>query len=249
MASIGGTKATLPARAGAGSALVVRSEAQGIVAAIDLPGAKTGVGQVAEDGTVVYPASDASGDSTAVQLLANGSTRVQTVIGGRGSDHQIHYRMRGFRPIMSGTSAAFLQTGDGEGMVPLEEPWAVDARGRAVPTHYEIRGDSLVQVVEAGSRAAYPIVADPVWVWMNFGFGAKLNRYETNRAKDYAGAAAICAALAGQLRRYVTVSCGVYAAWMTTQSNLANSDRPKSCLYLVVIPAPTVWRYRDGYCK
>jgi hypothetical protein len=44
-------------------------------------------------------------------------------------------------------------------------PWATDAAGRSVPTHYELDGDVLVQVVEHQSgEFSYPIIADPsVW--------------------------------------------------------------------------------------
>lgn len=47
----------------------------------------------------------------------------------------------------------------------IAAPWARDATGRAVPTRYEIRGSTLVQVVEhRGGNVSYPVVADPsVW--------------------------------------------------------------------------------------
>ena len=40
-------------------------------------------------------------------------------------------------------------------------PWAVDAHGGAVPTHYELDGTTLVQVVDHHAGMAYPVVADP----------------------------------------------------------------------------------------
>lgn len=40
--------------------------------------------------------------------------------------------------------------------------WARDARGRAVPTHYDIQGRTLVQVVDhRRPGVAYPVIADP----------------------------------------------------------------------------------------
>ncbi|AAT88280.1 hypothetical protein Lxx02310 [Leifsonia xyli subsp. xyli str. CTCB07] len=45
--------------------------------------------------------------------------------------------------------------------------WAKDANGAAVYTHYEIRGDTLVQVVEHDRpNVTYPVVADP-WLGVN----------------------------------------------------------------------------------
>lgn len=53
-------------------------------------------------------------------------------------------------------------------------PWAFDADGREVPTHYEISGDSIVQVVDhVGGDFAYPIVADPTY------YGESLISYVT----------------------------------------------------------------------
>lgn len=43
-------------------------------------------------------------------------------------------------------------------------PWAIDANGDDVPTHYEITEGGIAQVVEhAGAGFAYPIVADPTY--------------------------------------------------------------------------------------
>lgn len=39
--------------------------------------------------------------------------------------------------------------------------WAVDAEGAPVPTHYEIEGSSVIQVVEISNDTKFPVVADP----------------------------------------------------------------------------------------
>lgn len=46
-------------------------------------------------------------------------------------------------------------------------PWATDANGQSIPTHYETDGTSLTQVIEHNSVAnvAYPVVADPIYWW------------------------------------------------------------------------------------
>ncbi|PCK70543.1 hypothetical protein PL1_2861 [Paenibacillus larvae subsp. larvae B-3650] len=41
--------------------------------------------------------------------------------------------------------------------------WAKDANGNDIPTHYEIRGNDLVQKVEFNENTAFPVVADPNW--------------------------------------------------------------------------------------
>ena len=50
----------------------------------------------------------------------------------------------------------------------LAAPWARDANGRDVPTHFEIDGTTVIQVVEhRGGDFAYGVTADPFWssVW------------------------------------------------------------------------------------
>ncbi len=59
-------------------------------------------------------------------------------------------------------------------------PWAKDATGAAVPTHYEIEGTALTQVVQHGS-AAYPVVADPFWIPL-FGLVARWTTHALNQA-------------------------------------------------------------------
>lgn len=52
---------------------------------------------------------------------------------------------------------------DGELLLTVAAPWATDASGNDVPTHYEIQGSAITQIVEHNSSFDYPIVADP---WM-----------------------------------------------------------------------------------
>jgi hypothetical protein len=48
----------------------------------------------------------------------------------------------------------------GEPIAYVTPPWAVDARGDEVPTHYTVEGTTLVQVIDH-ANAAYPVMADP----------------------------------------------------------------------------------------
>jgi hypothetical protein len=54
-----------------------------------------------------------------------------------------------------GDSASFL-------IMTIDRPWAYDANGSPVPTHFEVRAGVLFQVIDhVGANAAYPVVADP----------------------------------------------------------------------------------------
>lgn len=47
----------------------------------------------------------------------------------------------------------------------IDTPWAVDANGNQVPTHYEISGSTLTQVIQTDSNTAFPVTADPSAKW------------------------------------------------------------------------------------
>ncbi len=60
------------------------------------------------------------------------------------------------------SDAIFIVDSEGNTVGGFSSPWAKDANGNNVATHYEIRSENLVQVVDhRGSDVAYPVVADP----------------------------------------------------------------------------------------
>lgn len=67
--------------------------------------------------------------------------------------------------------------------VKVARPWAVNATGKRLPTHYEIKDGELVQRVDT-SDAQGPIVADPR---LTYGWGVYLNLFGTE-IKTYASA-------------------------------------------------------------
>ena len=52
-----------------------------------------------------------------------------------------------------------------EKIATISAPWAVDAQGKPVPTHYELQGNKLTQVVDATKDTTFPVTADPAWWW------------------------------------------------------------------------------------
>ncbi len=62
---------------------------------------------------------------------------------------------------MRAADGGFEVQADGRRIGVVAAPWAVDARGRSLPTHYTLRPDGgLTQVVDTRG-AAFPVVADP----------------------------------------------------------------------------------------
>lgn len=43
-------------------------------------------------------------------------------------------------------------------------PYSTDSNGLAIPTHYEVSGRNLIQVIQPPANATYPITSDP-WLW------------------------------------------------------------------------------------
>jgi hypothetical protein len=249
-ATVGDLEVDLPTPGNDTVTVTAASDADPLRAQIVLPPQfDTGAGASLTDGTVVFPDRERPGDDLAVQVLADGSTRIQTVLGSASSAREYAYSVNGYSPVEADGSFGFLAEGQQGGFVPVAAAWATDAQGRVVPTHYEIRGMSLVQVVEPQHDTTYPVVADPAWSWMWGGYGAKLDRYETHRVIDYSYAVGMCAGIARWANKDAGIACGVYGAYISAQAHLADSDRPRTCLFLVVVPAPLVMRYRDGHCR
>ncbi|MCQ4119695.1 hypothetical protein [Rhodococcus tibetensis] len=62
-----------------------------------------------------------------------------------------------------GKPELFVFDADGNPVSTIDAPWAYDANGTPIPTHYEIRDGQLVQVVDTAGieNLVYPILADP----------------------------------------------------------------------------------------
>lgn len=207
-----------------------------ISANITLPhGLDLAAAEAAEDGTVIYQSDNDA--SVAIQTLESGDTRVQTVIPDRDAAHEAAFGMEGFRAVIdSAGDAGFVQDSREGAFVPVDAAWATDAAGAPVPTHYEVRGDQLVQIVIPTADTVYPIVADPTWGWRNAAWGLTLSRSETASIKDYAGASALCGTLVRNQR--LSIPCWGWAGYLQLQAATANNLRPKGCLHIVVAPLP-----------
>lgn len=59
------------------------------------------------------------------------------------------------------TGEAYVINAKGEIESVIDPAWAKDANGNSVKTHYEVRGNSLIQIVEFNENTAFPVVADP----------------------------------------------------------------------------------------
>lgn len=162
----------------------VLADAPGEEVAADLPEtgadsaeATTAVGTLTMDipaaGTDLAPASEATalfdGTAPATTVAVQNTTeglRALVHIDSLASPERFDFPIGGdvtaLRPTEDGGVEAL--NANGEVIMTAPAPWATDANGVAVPTHYEVNGTTLTQVVEhhAGTYA-YGIVADPWW--------------------------------------------------------------------------------------
>ena len=128
---------------------------------------------VAKDGTVVY----GNGSDVAVTVQATSSSvRMSTVLNGPDAPTRFAYPVTGAEVKLNASGGVDLYddvTITGDDGQPVTErvvtmtaakPWARDAAGRAVPTHYELSGNTVYQVVETNAKTQFPVVADPDWL-------------------------------------------------------------------------------------
>lgn len=148
---------------------------------IGLPGAdSSGTGEKAADGAVVYSSSTPS--ANAVIPAANGA---QFLIAIKDSQASTSYTYRiqlpgGVFVRVQPDGSALVLANDGSFGLKIGKPWAHDATGRSVPTHYTTDGTSLIQVINhRQSGVVYPVVADPSFHWWWGGVDIYFTRGET----------------------------------------------------------------------
>ncbi len=68
----------------------------------------------------------------------------------------------------TGPGGAEVVDADGNALLSVSVPWAMDAAGEQVPTNLEVAGDSITVTVDPPADAALPILVDPVFESYNF---------------------------------------------------------------------------------
>jgi len=166
-----------------------------------------------------FVAEGAKGDvDLTVVPLADG---VQIVLGIDSPDAPTEYafdlsRDGGVVPTLLDSGAVSLAGGSGEDMGLIEAPWAYDADGVAVPTRFEVRGSTLVQVVDhASGDVTYPVTADPSFKSCNafmatcVTFTKGETRTIAHASVGAAGVGAFCGFIPNLIGK---VACGVVVA-------------------------------------
>ena len=153
---------TRPTEDGVQIATVLKSEAapSAVEYSMDLPPA-TKLAET-EDGSIAITVPTTTLEPTpesAAKLEAQVETVVDALDAGTMTESQALTVLEAAKPVEL-TSVQSEQT-----IATIEQPWAFDANGQAIPTSYELDGNVLTQTVHTTSDTAYPVVADPSWYW------------------------------------------------------------------------------------
>jgi hypothetical protein len=108
---------------------------------------------------------DGASDTTVVaQMTAGGGARALVSLDSPASPDRYRFPIAGATRLDLQSDGSVIAYAGDESIGSFDAPWARDANGVSVPTHYEIDGTTLVQVVNhANGGFAYPIIADPWW--------------------------------------------------------------------------------------
>lgn len=118
--------------------------------------------EVLEPGVVAF--NNGNGTTTVPVVKNDGSVQVTTIIASAAAPQEFSYglSLSDDAAISIDDSGVILVTSGETLVLGVAPPWAVDATGAQVPTHYDLRGNTLVQVVDHTSASfEYPVVADP----------------------------------------------------------------------------------------
>ncbi|WP_157780450.1 hypothetical protein [Leifsonia xyli] len=113
-------------------------------------------------GVVVY--NNKNGSSTVPVVHKDGRVQISTVIDNAKAPKRYDYPIEvpsGASLVQSPQGVIAIVAGDGAPLRVFGNAWAKDAHGKAVPTHYEIVGNTLTQVIDFTEHTAFPVVADP----------------------------------------------------------------------------------------
>jgi hypothetical protein len=162
IASSGGVTVEVPQDLKAGVDLT----GTGLDLTIHLPNAEdASAGVKNSDGQIVYPSSEASANTV---IPVTGGVQMLTTIANAQAPERFTYQVKTatgdyFQILEDGSAVLYAEDGSLKAAVAI--PWATDANGKTLPTHYETDGTSLTQVIKhsATENVAYPVTADPIW--------------------------------------------------------------------------------------
>ncbi|MFF1540036.1 hypothetical protein ACFVWL_08160 [Microbacterium sp. NPDC058269] len=182
----------------------------------------------------------AEGDSVtyAVSFPEEGATRFSAILSAPPEEYPEWTFESGTQLLLLGDGS--VSVSDADGFVGgVEAPWAIDAAGQPLPTHYEISGSTLTQIVDT-TGATFPVVADPTVQFFGPYIQVHLNKAESRLAVGgYAACAGVLSKSPVPFAKLLQVACTTVAAIGATQ---LVGNRCISIHYVVGVGGPAgVW--------
>lgn len=106
----------------------------------------------------------------------HGAYGADIVIDNASASHEYHFSYdfpAGYSMKMAYDGSVVIDNGT-SAIGQIAVPWAKDANGKVIPTHFRVEGNTLIQVVDFSEGDAFPITADPwydprTWNWSKIG--------------------------------------------------------------------------------
>ncbi len=116
---------------------------------------------VEQNGVVSF--DNNNGSVTVPVVKTDGGVQINTVIAGPDAPQRYEYPLAlpAGSTVVEKDGGILIFNAAGESLGTFLAPWAFDAKGAAVATHYEVNGTTLTQVVEHTTANSFPVVADP----------------------------------------------------------------------------------------
>lgn len=222
---------------------------------IGLPNADQAAAAVGEgEGIVSYDNGD--GSTTVPVVKDDGSVQINTVIESAIAPTRYEYPLDipdGATVEEIGDQMFAVLSVDGEPLMVVLPPWAKDAAGADVPTHYAIESGALVQYIEHNRPdVAYPVVADPKFAWYGVLPSIKTTRGETSLLRGLAlgasGVKTYCTSIGAKVGLAIGFLCAVNSISISYNANwIYNAGK---CSQLLIGPGVIgSVAYKDSYCR
>ncbi len=165
---------------------------------LDLPAGATLAPQADGSILIVVPVEDERAEAAIPEvLLDNVSAEGQS---GELTDEQIEL----IAAIPEIKTEEVIQS---QPIAEIESPWAVDADGNPIETHFELDGDALTQVIEINGETVFPVVADPTVTASVWQIGTCVGAIGYLLVSTYLSAAKIL-----KIKKYIKSAGGVKTA-------------------------------------
>lgn len=115
-------------------------------------------------GVIVF---DNNNGSSTVPVVRDFGVQISTLIENASAPQRYDYSLElpvGEQLRLNPDGSVSAVDAAGMASIHVPAPWAKDANGALVPTHYEVSGNVLTQVVDFTAVSAFPVVADPTIV-------------------------------------------------------------------------------------